>query len=241
MFNTKGIYDMVNWIYTHCSIFKDIIFACPFILIITIIYLIVRRIWHKHKFGDEFKMIRKASHLNEIIRLLLMCWGISLVCVTFTPRDFWSNFWLCIIQQQNPFENFWGISFEVSYIPKILQYILKGNLDLLLWCVQSTLPHLLYNIASFIPLGIAMPFIHKKTSLLTTALAGLSFSALIELVQHYVGRQSEIDDLICNSMGAVAGYLLYLLIRKLFPKFTEKAKQSATDMWLQMDNIDCKP
>lgn len=33
--------------------------------------------------------------------------------------------------------------------------------------------------------------------------------------------------------GAVIGYLLYLLLRKLFPKFVEKGKKTAKERWIE--------
>ena len=217
---------------------KDIVFALPVILFITLIWYSVRLIRHKHKFGNEFRTIIKAARFNEIIRSLLACWIISLICITLVPRGFWSEFWECIIHRQNPFENFWGISYDVSFVPKILYYVSVGDLELLLWAVKLTVPHLLLNVAVFVPLGMALPFIYKKSSIIKVLLAGLLFSFLIEFVQHYVGRQSEIDDLICNTLGAVAGYLLYLLIKRLFPNFTEKGKLSANDLWIGAQNAD---
>lgn len=75
-----------------------------------------------------------------------------------------------------------------------------------------------------------MPFIYSKASMCKAALAGLSLSLFIEFVQFFIGRECEIDDLICNVMGAVSGYLLYLLIKKLFPSFTDKAKLSVRSL-----------
>ena len=71
-----------------------------------------------------------------------------------------------------------------------------------------------------------MPFIYSKASMCKAALAGLSLSLFIEFVQFFLGRQCEIDDLICNTIGAVLGYVLYLLIKKVFPGFIEKGKLS---------------
>lgn len=217
---------------------KDIYFALPIILLITLIYFIVRMIGHKHKFGNKFRTIRKASRLNEIIRLLLTCWIISLSCITLVPREFWRNFWGNIIHQQNPFEYFWGISFEVNLMPKILHYVLVGNLEWLLWSAKSILPHFLLNIVLFVPFGLAAPYVFKKTSFLKVLFTGLSISFLIEFIQHFVGRESEIDDLICNTLGVVVGYLFYRLMKKLCPKLTERAMLSANMLWRQSHSTD---
>jgi len=41
-------------------------------------------------------------------------------------------------------------------------------------------------------------------------------------------RDSTIDDVVCNTLGALLDYLLYLIIKKLFPKLAAKA--SAEDI-----------
>lgn len=143
-----------------------------------------------------------------------------------------------IIHQQNPFEYFWGISFEVSLMPKILHYVLIGNLDRLLWFAKSILPHFLLNIVLFVPFGLAAPYVFKKISFPKVLFTGLSISFLIEFIQHFVGRESEIDDLICNTLGVVVGHLFYMLIKKLCPKFTERAMLSANELWRQSHSTD---
>lgn len=97
---------------------------------------------------------------------------------------------------------------------------------------KTVIVDLVVNVALFVPLGLALPFLCKKASLLKTAIFGFACSFLIEFIQCFiVNRESNIDDLLCNTSGAVLGYLLYLLIKQLFAGFTEKGKTSADDMW----------
>ena len=98
---------------------------------------------------------------------------------------------------------------------------------------EHFVPHCIINVAFFVPLGLAFPFIGKSASFLKTTTIGLLCSFTIEFWQCFVGRDSNIDDLICNTFGVVVGYLLYLLMRKLFPKFTKNGQQSAKDLWLE--------
>ena len=219
--------DFIIWIYTHTGNFDTVIFALPMIILTTLIYWLSRLIWHKQKFGDEFKAIRRKARLNETIRLLTVCWFFSLLCLVLTPTEFWMYFWRNIVNGLNPFEGFISGQFgEIVLMPKILHFILEGHLDWLWWSAGSVFPHLLLNILLFVPLGVALPFICSHTTFIKTVLIGFSMSLLIEFVQFFLGRECEIDDLICNTIGAAIGYLLYLSIRKLFPKFTEKAMLS---------------
>lgn len=227
----NSAYDFIIWIYTHTGNFDTIIFALPVILMIALIYCLIRFVLHKHKFGNEFKGIRKKVRLNETIKLFTVCWLCALFCITLVPTEFWMQLWKNIASGQNLFYGFSVRGFgEIDLTPKVLDYIVTGHLDWLLWSLRTIFPHLFLNILLFTPLGIAMPFIYSKASLVKIVLMGLSLSLFIEFIQFFLGRQCEIDDLICNTIGAVLGYLLYLLIKKMFPKFTEKGKLSTQNI-----------
>ena len=74
------------------------------------------------------------------------------------------------------------------------------------------------NIILFIPFGFLIPLIWKKMrSLHLTALAGFSFSILIEISQLLNNRRTDIDDLIMNTLGAIIGFLIYKSFKKLMP------------------------
>lgn len=66
---------------------------------------------------------------------------------------------------------------------------------------------LIANAAMFMPLGFFYPFVfqHKYT-----VLAGFLLSLVIEIIQFPIGRSTDVDDLIMNTVGALIGYLIYL-------------------------------
>lgn len=240
MIDAKAAYDFIIRIYTNCGHFDTVIFSLPIILLVTLLYWIFRLIWHKRKFGKEFKAVRKAARLNEFIRLLTVCWATTLICLTCTPTGFWMDVWLHIITGENPiitilFPQLIGLPprgfGDIVLMPRIVRLALKGHLDWFLLSGWLTIPQLLLNIALFVPLGLAMPFIFKKTSILKVSMTGLSISFAVEFVQFFIGRSCETDDLLCNTLGAIIGYLIYLLIRRLFPKFVEKGRKTAGEIW----------
>lgn len=234
MIDTDRAYDVIIWIYTHCGHFDTLIFALPIILFVTMLYLILRMAVQRHTLRDKIVKVRKAALLNEIIKLLAVCWLITLLCLTLTRTEAWKDFWIYIIHSQNPFVVFLPTRYgEINLMPTILRYILNGRLDWLLWSAKSIFPQLFLNIVLFVPLGLAMPFIYKKYSFFKVALTGLSLSLLIEFIQFFIGRECEIDDLICNTLGSIIGYLMYLLLKKLFPQFVEKGKITAKEVWLK--------
>lgn len=241
MGDVKNTYDFIIWIYTHCGHFDTVIFSLPIILLTMLIYLVVRLILHKRKFVNKFKEVRKTVWLNEMIRSLTVCWLTTLFCLTLTPTEFWKNLWLYIVTGENPI----GVLFpqliglpprgfgDIVLTPTILDYALKGHLDWFFRSGSLIIPQLLLNVSLFVPLGLAAPFISKKSSFLKVAVTGLSLSFLIEFIQIFIGRECEMDDLICNTLGAIIGYLMYLLLRRLFPKFVEKGRKTANEVWVK--------
>ena len=77
----------------------------------------------------------------------------------------------------------------------------------------------LLNIVLLVPLGVFLPLIwQRQDRFLKILLAGFGFSLLIELSQLVNIRNSDIDDLLLNTLGAVIGYLLYRLFKAMFKR-----------------------
>lgn len=82
------------------------------------------------------------------------------------------------------------------------------------------------NILLLMPLGFLAPIIwdtYKKIK--NTILLGLAISVGIELLQLLEslfsgwGRITDIDDVICNVLGSIFGYYIYIIFLKLVTKF----------------------
>ena len=82
------------------------------------------------------------------------------------------------------------------------------------------------NILLFVPLGLLLPVMWKEyRSLRSMAITGLLLSLFIEILQIFTFRLTDVDDLITNTAGAVAGYCLsrrFLFKRSL--KISKSAK-----------------
>ncbi len=71
----------------------------------------------------------------------------------------------------------------------------------------------LLNILLLMPFGFLVPLIWPNTNKpASIVLSGLSFSLLIEISQLFNFRQTDIDDIVLNTLGALIGYLLFKLI-----------------------------
>lgn len=234
--------DIIKSLYEHtqfatigsCSL---IIQSFPFVLLAVVIYWLIRLIWHKNKFGCKFKEVRKKCRLNEVVRLLLVFWFLELVAIIILPFGFWENIWIAMAGFGNTTiigETLPPFAYEFAFIPSVY-FVISGEQS-----IDSRIMLMLVgNIIAFIPFGFAFPIIIQHRTFSITLFTGASLSLIVELIQPFIyGRSGDIDDFLCNSLGTVVGYLLYLLIKKLFPRLVENGKITAKDVWLKLLNVE---
>lgn len=86
----------------------------------------------------------------------------------------------------------------------------------------------------FLPFGFLVPLIWKEAGkALYILLAGFSFSLLIEVSQLLSSRGTDVDDLILNTLGAAAGFLLY----KVWDKISKSKYPSGSTDTLELPNF----
>lgn len=78
------------------------------------------------------------------------------------------------------------------------------------------------NIMIFLPVGFFVALLWRRAKWWKSMLAGFATSVFIESTQLFIGRITDIDDVILNTTGALAGFWLFLLFRALFPRVTSK-------------------
>ena len=108
---------------------------------------------------------------------------------------------------------------DVSLDPVLLQW-LRGEYVLGEWIIEM----LVYNVAMFIPFGFFLPFLSEKLNGKQAFLVAALFPLAVELLQPIVGRSLDIDDLVCNFVGASLGVLLALGIRRLTARRGQRAQ-----------------
>ena len=91
-----------------------------------------------------------------------------------------------------------------------------GNIHWIPFSEKATIPNIL-NVIMVMPLGFLLPLIWESwRGFWKVVAAGFGFSLLIEIFQLFNTRLSDVDDLVMNSLGAAAGYLLWMLYHRLF-------------------------
>ena len=79
---------------------------------------------------------------------------------------------------------------------------------------------LLGNVAMFMPIGFFPALLWRRWWWWKSLLVGSFASSTIESIQFFIGRSTDIDDVILNTTGALAGFWTFWLLRTVAPTFT---------------------
>lgn len=70
--------------------------------------------------------------------------------------------------------------------------------------------NLLGNVFVFSPIGFFIPLLWRRMdSFIAILIIGLGVTCFIESIQYFIGRSSDIDDVILNTIGVIFGYWVY--------------------------------
>ena len=93
---------------------------------------------------------------------------------------------------------------------KLAQFF--GRFDVTQWLTFSTI-EFLANIALFVPLGLFFVLLFGRARWWLAILIGIALTVVIEYAQQFIGgRISDPRDLVSNSIGAVVGTILGLIL-----------------------------
>ena len=107
---------------------------------------------------------------------------------------------------------------EITFHPE--QYML--NLTPFMWLedvekigMRMAFQQYFYNILMFMPFGFFLPLTFHACRFRHTVACGFALTCSVEIFQYFTGRSADIDDVIANTLGAILGYLIYLVAEKL--------------------------
>lgn len=75
-----------------------------------------------------------------------------------------------------------------------------------------TLINFFGNLAMFIPIGFFSALLFRNATLKRSAIIGFGMSTFIEFAQYFIMRNTAVDDIILNTLGAICGYWVYRLL-----------------------------
>ena len=113
-----------------------------------------------------------------------------------------------------------GFSFSGSWNVIPFDFVRQGLSD---GVSEHLLVNVFGNILMFVPFGLLLPLgwgPFRRGA--RTCLAGTLASLLIEFLQAFCGRSTDIDDVLLNTLGTLLGYALFAAARRLWPRFCTK-------------------
>lgn len=122
--------------------------------------------------------------------------------------------------------------YAVVGLPSLLDLTLDFNINLAPFLYMfSDLDQTILNVLLFIPLGFFLPVFwrcFRKFS--RTLFFGFCFSLLIELLQIFTFRATDINDLMTNTLGTVLGWVLGVFLLKRFPSILPSSQTKSLDI-----------
>ena len=161
----------------------------------------------------------KSTRQREIALILFVIAIFGILSLTLWPPFIWEDspgMWghlRIFIERPTWKSNLSLVPFSV--FKNYLENLFKGPLFFFI-----TLINFFGNLAIFIPIGLFPALLFRKATWKRSAIIGFLMSLFIEFVQYFIMRNTAVDDIILNTAGAICGYFLYLIIRKIFPQFT---------------------
>lgn len=146
-----------------------------------------------------------SSRRREIGLMLLFLFSGGMAALTLCPEPGWLFFGLQ--GDWTPYFDLWGLEYRVSLIP-------FSDLD--------SAFNVIGNIVMFLPFGFFAALLWRGLNGKRALALGAGITFFIECWQLLVGRTSDIDDIIFNTLGVVCGYLLWRLLEMVAPRFAKK-------------------
>ena len=172
------------------------------------------RPWRKRRLA-QMGLVSGPWREGGLLLFALFCAGLA--ALTVFPAYFWTmGHWSAALAGQEPFFALVSPSQSMSHIqwmPTLFQGASTGS-----WGTYM----ILANALIFLPIGFFPNLLWRGSRWWKGLLTGFCASLSVEFLQLFVGRATDIDDLILNTLGAFLGGLLCLLLVKLAPHLTKR-------------------
>ncbi|MBS4201970.1 VanZ family protein [Bacillus sp. FJAT-49732] len=159
------------------------------------------------------KKKKRVEPIRELILALFVLYIIGLASQTIIPR--WNA---GILGETGEFYFDIYLFNEIAHVNlipfhTISQYFFTTNANVDNWSGLSLI-NIAGNIFVFSPIGVFVPILWSRLrSLGKIFLLGLGVTCFIEFVQLFIGRSTDIDDVLLNTIGVVIGYGIYSLLK----------------------------
>ena len=171
-----------------------------------------------------------SGPLRETGLALFVAFCAGLAALTLFPANFWSYVLEYVLLPEIRAEGFRGAEFYLS--GEELARRMMGLADVLApfqeirRALRTGYPWLMFmlwgNVGMFLPIGFCVALLWRGHHWWKSVLVGLCGSVTIEFVQFFIGRSTDIDDVILNTTGTLLGYWLFLALQAVWPEFFEQ-------------------
>ena len=188
----------------------------PFVFLVGLVYLSVKYIRVKKR-KTEWKSI-----WNEGLKFLMVCYFAGLIALVWVPHSLWNALWYQIVYGYYDPGAGPGAMFtsDFNLVPSIYR-ILRGELTGGEWIQTMTIG----NILMFVPLGFILPLLKRKKKITEILKIALLIVLVIEIVQPFVGRSFDVDDVLYNMAGVLIGYVIYKFVDFIFPNLQKRCSK----------------
>ncbi len=144
--------------------------------------------------------VSPARREGVLLLFLLFCSGLA--ALTLFPAGFWGNLLRGQLAWPKPGMGrfFWRFT--------ILRDLSRGG-----WLRYMVLG----NVIMFAPLGFFPALLWDRPRWWKGLLTGVCSSLFIEVVQLFIARGSDVNDIVLNTLGALCGFWAYLCLRRIAP------------------------
>ncbi|MEO2074098.1 MAG: VanZ family protein [Bacillus sp. (in: firmicutes)] len=160
------------------------------------------------------KRVKKQTvFIQEVILALFMLYIVGLASQTIIPS--WD---MGVYSDTGEFFfhiNMSNANAQLNFIPfhTLYQYFYSTNVNVDDWGSVSLL-NITANLLLFSPIGFFVPILWKeKNRLKTILLLGLLVTIFVESIQYVIGRSTDIDDVILNTVGVIIGFGFFRIFR----------------------------
>ena len=156
--------------------------------------------------GTVYGIIKYRNDKNtpvsrKILSILFVCYItalIQLVLFLDIVRDM--NYWLIHHMDSGRIESYFHFSGSYNFNINFWNHIDGEKIG---------------NIIIFLPFGILYPLCNEKISYKKTLLIGFLMTALIEILQPFIDRSFDLNDIILNTIGVFISATVFFVIKKL--------------------------
>lgn len=200
------MFDTLYEIMTSGSLIGLFLQVVPITCLVGLVYAIYRLVKIK-------KHELPVAWGTEIMRWLFVCYLTGLINLILVPRNLWTYIWFYLRNGYSGGELDPLFSGSFNFVPTFLK-AQTGEFTIGRWARTM----LEGNLIIFLPMGFFLPFVSKRINTRNIFAFAIITPIIVELLQPIIGRSFDVDDVMMNFTGIIAGYFIAIGIKAIAAK-----------------------